>query len=75
MLAKIKFKQGSAKDLLGEFSTIQKNLHEVYKEAPNTTKRAVKKAEAAIEKNKDGVYSDEEIDKILPDTLRRGSST
>ncbi len=73
MMAKIKFKKQPVQELLNDFCTLQKQVHEVYKEAPNTAKYAVKKAEAAIEKDKDGTYTDEQIDQILPEMLRRGT--
>ena len=73
MLAKIKFKNQPVQELMNDFCALQKQVHDVYKDAPNTSNCAVNKAEAAIEKDKDGTYTDEQIDQILPEMLRRGS--
>lgn len=71
LLVKIRIKEQPAQKLIEEFEIIQKNIHDIYQDAPNTTNRAVKKAGEAIKENKDGTYSDEEIDELLPETLRR----
>lgn len=72
LLGKIKTKEQPAQELFGEFEVLQRQIHIVYQDAPNTTDRAVKKAEKAINEDKDGTYSDEKIDRLLPDSLKRG---
>ncbi len=57
--------------MFDEFENLQSSIHEAYQDAPNTTNRAVAKAGKAINESKDGTYSDEEIDRLLPDTLKR----
>lgn len=71
LLAKIKFKQLPTEELAKEFYAIQERVHMVYSEAPNTTNQAVRKADTAINERKDGIYTDEEIDRLLPQSLRR----
>ena len=70
LLGKIKLKQQPIQELYEEFEFQQEQLHKVYQNAPNTTNHAVKKAGKAIKDNKDGTYTDEEIDNILPDSLK-----
>ena len=57
--------------MFDEFEHLQSNIHEAYLDAPNTTNRAVAKAGKSINESRDGTYSDEEIDRLLPDTLKR----
>ena len=73
LLAKIQLRETPVTELMDRFDTIQKQVHEVYKEAPNTSNKAVKKAGVALKENKEGTYTDEEIDALLPDVLKRGS--
>lgn len=70
LLGKIKLQQQPIQELYEEFEFQQEQLHKVYQNAPNTTNHAVKKAGKAIKDNKDGTYTDEEIDNILPDSLK-----
>ena len=58
-------------ELLEEFRILQNHIHDDYQDAPNTTDSAVKKAGKAINENSDGTFTDEEIDSILPDALKR----
>lgn len=71
MLGRIRIKEKTAKELFDEFENLQSSIHEAYQDAPNTTNRAVAKAGKTINESKDGTYSDEEIDRLLPDTLKR----
>ena len=74
ILAKIQFQKQDIAVLMQEYESIQKRVHEVYELASKTTKHAVKKADFSINKNKDGIYTDAEIDALLPDSLKRGSA-
>lgn len=74
ILAKIKYMKQDIPELMQEFESIQKRVHEVYELASKTTKCAVKKADSAIKESKDGTYTDAEIDALLPDSLKRGST-
>ena len=71
LLGRIRIKEKPAKELFDEFENLQSSIHEVYQDAPNTTNRAVAKAGKSINESRDGTYSDEEIDRLLPDTLKR----
>lgn len=73
LLAKIKLRETPVRELMDAFDAIQKRVHEVYKEAPNTTNKAVKMASVALKEHKEGTYTDEEIDSLLPDVLKRGN--
>lgn len=47
------------------------DLHAVYTGAPSTTFKAYKKAQEAIQEYDEMSFSDEEIDKLLPDALKK----
>ena len=70
-LAKIKIGENPTQVMTEDFEKIQNRIHEIYSDAPNTSDKAVSKATTSIKKNKDGTYSDEEIDALLPDSLKR----
>lgn len=72
LLAKIKFRQQTVQQLTEEFDALQQRVHDVYTDAPNTTPKAVDKAEISLKVNKDGTYTDADIDLLLPNALRRG---
>lgn len=71
LLAKTKFEQQPCQELHKDFYAIQERIHNVYSEAPHTTNQAVRKASDAIKVSNDGIYTDEEIDQLLPSSLRR----
>lgn len=71
LLYKIRYATQPVTELIEEFSTIQVKVHAVYQEAPQTTDKAVEKADAALKEKKDDTYTDEEIDMLLPESLRR----
>ena len=71
LLGKIESQKEPAKELFNEFEHLQNSIHETYQNAPNTTSRAAKKAGKAINENGDSTYSNDEIDRLLPDTLKR----
>lgn len=58
--------------LLSNYKELQNELHEIYNEAPNTTKKAVKEARVALNIKGDNKFSDEEVDSNLPKNLRYG---
>lgn len=47
------------------------DLHKIYLSAPRTDIKAYKKAQNKLHRIKDNVYTDEEIDKILPKSLKK----
>ena len=74
LLARIRMKEKSVQELENNFDELQKCVHRVYMDAPNTTNKAVKIASAEVGKWRDGVYTNEEIDCLLPESLRRDVS-
>lgn len=50
---------------------LQIKLHEIYRAAPFTDGKAYKKAQNSLKDNEELMFSDEEIDLMLPTTLRR----
>lgn len=73
LLYKVRHATHPVADLLDEFTGIQTRVHAVYQEAPQTTDKAVAKANIALKEKKDDSYTDEEIDVFLPEGLRRGT--
>lgn len=61
------------RDIYYKYEELQNQLGTVYKEAPNTTDKAVDRASKALKINKDNEFSDEEIDANLPKSLQRRS--
>lgn len=65
--------QSATIDVLGtEHANIIKRLGDIYADSPSTTNRAVSKAAKALNCSKDLTFSDDEIDKFLPRSLRKG---
>lgn len=50
---------------------LQENLSKTYKGSPRTFSKAYKEAQKALQMNDELTFSDEEIDKFLPDLLRK----
>lgn len=74
LLLKIRLKKHPLDELLTEFQELQKKVHEVYQEQPKSTNKAVKKAGIALEVTQDNTFSDQEIDMMLPEELRKGNA-
>ena len=71
LILKIKLGEQTISSLTDEFEALQKRVHIVYSDAPKTTDAAVKMAEEALEVNGDNTFTEEEIDMMLPDALKR----
>ena len=71
LILKIKLGEQTISSLTDEFEALQKRMHIVYSDAPKTTDAAVKMAEEALEVNGDNTFTEEEIDMMLPDALKR----
>ena len=52
-------------------SRLVDELHEVYKNSPSTTAWAYRRAQKALKWNEEMTFSNEEIDDLLPENLRR----
>lgn len=71
LLLEIKLKKDTISNLLTRYEMLLEELGQIYKNAPNTTDDAVKRASKALKINKDNEFTDEEIDLNLPETLKR----
>ena len=56
-----------------ERNILNEELVNTYRGAPKTINKAYEIASKALQKNEEFTFSDEEIDKFLPETLRRTS--
>lgn len=75
LLYKIRYATQPVPELIEEYSGIQAKVHAVYQEAPQTTDKAVEKAEIALKEKRNDTDTDEEIDMLLPEALRRTISS
>jgi len=60
------------KELQEERNKLLDELNAVYKGSPSTNYRAYKKAQAALIRNEDMMFSNEEINAFLPQELKKG---
>lgn len=60
------------KDIKTRYEKIVKRIDDIYLEAPNTSDKAVRRAQKALNVEKDNTFTVEEIDACLPETFRRG---
>lgn len=58
-------------ELRGKRDELQNSLYEIYRGAPFTDGKAYTKAQASLKDNEELMFSDKEIDAMLPTTLRR----
>lgn len=72
VLLDVKLKSKTVDEITDEYKEIVDRLHTVYDEAPSTTDKAVEQASKALNINKDNTFTDSEIDKYLPEALRKG---
>ena len=61
----------SVEILLARYKELVEKTDAIYLEAPTTTDKAVVKASKALKIKKDNTFTDEEIDSLLPLSLRR----
>ncbi|WP_027332554.1 SLATT domain-containing protein [Mycoplasmopsis gallinarum] len=71
LLLEIKLKYKSTSQIKKEYEILLKELHEIYKSAPNTTKSAVKEASKSLNIIKDNEFKQDEININLPDSLKK----
>lgn len=55
--------------------TLQSRLEAIYKSAPHTTPKAYGLAQVALQKYEDYTFSDEEIDRFVPQQLKMGGAS
>lgn len=71
LLVDIKMKNKDKSELMKIYNNLIVQLDDIYRTAPNTTDKAVKRAKEALKVKKDNEFLDEEIDSNLPKSLRR----
>lgn len=72
LLTKTKLQIASIDNLSNEHADVINRLGSIYLNAPSTTDKAVDKASKALKDLQDNTYTDDEIDRFLPQSLRRG---
>lgn len=70
LLADIKSNHLTAEDVISRRNSLREEEHILYKDAPNTTPKAVKAANKALKINKDSTTEGSEVEAILPDFLK-----
>lgn len=71
LLMLISLKQKDINELTDMYKRIVTKLDKIYADAPRTSDKAVDKARIALNITKDNDFTDVEIDRNLPDTLKR----
>lgn len=70
VIADIHMKKKDVYEIDENYQKIMKKLNELYVSAPSTTDNAVDRASEALNVNKEYTYTEEEIDKFLPSSLK-----
>ena len=68
------FNKESPDGIMDEYEKLRNDLQKIYEEAPNTSNKACKEAKIEIENGNFGIYTDDEIDQLLPKILRGNQS-
>lgn len=71
LLVDIRIGNTPIEDLQNKRDVLNEQLINVYKGAPKTINKAYQLASKALQENEEFTFSDEEIDKFLPETLRK----
>ena len=67
----IHLKGKTVSELTSMYQKIIKSLDDIYAEAPRTTNKAVQRARYSLNITQDNLFSDEEINNNLPESLQR----
>lgn len=70
LIGEIHMQEKPVNELDEKFQKIEETLNAIYLSAPSTTDKAVKEAKKALGANNDYTYTNDEIDRFLPPTLR-----
>lgn len=70
IIADIHIHKDSVDTINSRYQELVVRLNKIYSEIPTTTSKAVERASDALKKNDEFTYSEEEIDRFLPPTLR-----
>lgn len=71
LLVDVKIQEKPIEALQEQRDKLVQQLHKIYRGAPSTTPKAYRMAQHALQRLEDMTFSDEEIDKFLPNELRR----
>ena len=74
LLTDIKLNNLTLNQIQAKRDELQNQLASVYENAPRTNSKAYDKASQALKSNEEMTFSDEEIDKFLPNDIRRKQS-
>ncbi len=74
LLTDIKLNNLTLNQIQAKRDELQNQLASVYQNAPRTNSKAYDKASKALKSNEEMTFSDEEIDKFLPNDIRRKQS-
>ena len=58
-------------EFINRFEDIEKELSQLYSDAPSTTDNAAKKAKEALLENGDNYVTKEELDKLVPSCINK----
>ena len=72
LLTSIRMKEKTPSELEEKYHELMNKADKIYKDAPNTTDQAVKKAKEALQVKGDNTFSVTEIDSYLPPALLKG---
>ncbi len=72
LITDIRMGERPIEGLQAERDQLLEELHSVYAGAPNTTYKAYKKAQEALQQLEDMTFADSEIDAFLPKELKKG---
>ncbi|HQK35927.1 MAG TPA: DUF4231 domain-containing protein [Spirochaetales bacterium] len=72
LLTSIKMKEKPVSELEDAYRILMDKANEIYKDAPETTDKAVKLAKEALQVTGDNTFTKEEIDSYLPAALQKG---
>lgn len=73
LLMDIRLREKSVDSLENEYKNILEIMKEIYKTAPQTSRKAVKVASKALKNLNENSYSDDEVDAFLPQSLKKGA--
>jgi hypothetical protein len=67
------FKSGAVtiEDVIRKRDELTEKLNEIHHDAPQTSSRAYKEAQKALKLNEELMFTDDEIDNFLPDSLKK----
>jgi len=74
LLTDMRSENASPKEIVKKREKLQEKLSGIYKGSPRTISKAYKEASEGLKVNEEMTFSDEEIDLLLPTSLRKGNT-